>query len=125
MAFMKAFTNGGGGGDSTSGTFLIFDSTLSGIGTSNTYNQDALEYVSGSLRANYNSVSDITFTSKVEGTLTVDGLYNSSKPCLYINGGSDVIPAGNPIHTTVSISKGDTIRWYVPTYWSDSVVYVV
>ena len=121
MAFIKAFTNGGDG-DSTSNALLLYDCTQNSVGAMSSYNPDVLEYVSGSFKANYNSASDITFKSKIDGTVVIDVL-QASKPQFILNG-TDKIPSGGTSHTTVAIAKGDTIQWKAPTYWSVSVVYV-
>lgn len=110
------------GGGSLGDTLLFFDCSQNSVGVINYYNQDALEFVSGSLRPTYNDGSDITFTSKVDGTLTID-LLNSSQQSLYING-TNVIQSASKSHTTATISKGDTIRWVAPRYWSIAVCYL-
>lgn len=119
--FVRASSGSGGGGDGKN-TLMLLDQNTGGLTTQSYYDEDLLEFVSGSFQIS--GKSNVTFTSKVNGSMTAyitDG-DNAGGATLYVNGTIVANVSGSPYKTKVTnipISVGDTLNWHSTAYYGE------
>ena len=91
------------------------------------YDQDCLEITAGALRTGPSANGDVTFTSKIKGTLHAynGNAYSTSTCQLYIN---DIlvsnVPSTSQQEVTQEISVGDTIRWVTVSHYKTLILLI-
>lgn len=117
--FVRASSGSGGGGGGKN-TLMLLDQNTSSLVTQSYYDEDLLEFVSGSFQKS--GKSNVTFTSKVNGSMTayiIDG-DNAGGATLYVNGTAVANVSASPYKTKVTnipISVGDTLNWHSTAYY--------
>ena len=121
--FTELMASGSGGGSKN--ILMLLDQNTGGLVTQSYYDEDLLEFVSGSFQIT--GKSNVTFTSKVNGSMTayiIDG-DSSGGASLYVNGTMVANVSASPYKTkatNIPISVGDTLNWHSTAYYGGIVL---